>query len=154
MNASLPMLHVVLPIGISFYTFQSMSYVIDVYRREIQATRHPLDFAVFVSFFPHLVAGPIMRAPTLLPADLRHRAGSRREQIIRGRRDSSWGLFKKVVVADNLATVVNAVFAQGHSTAGLEVLDRRLRVRVPDLRRLLGLHRHRARASRSAWASS
>ena len=60
-------LEVVLPIGISFYTFQSMSYVIDVYRREIKPTRNLVQFAVFVSFFPHLVAGPIMRATTLLP---------------------------------------------------------------------------------------
>ena len=60
-------LEVVLPIGISFYTFQSMSYVIDVYRREIKPTRNLVQFAVFVSFFPHLVAGPIMRPTTLLP---------------------------------------------------------------------------------------
>ena len=60
-------LEVVLPIGISFYTFQSMSYVIDVYRKDIQPTRNFIEFAAFVSFFPHLVAGPIMRPTTLLP---------------------------------------------------------------------------------------
>ena len=66
---SIPVRHleVVLPIGISFYTFQSMSYVIDVYRREIASTRNLVQFATFVSFFPHLVAGPIMRPTSLLP---------------------------------------------------------------------------------------
>src|ERR1700742_3961910 len=66
-HVSLWQLNVVLPIGISFYTFQSMSYVIDVYRRDIRPTRNFIEFAAFVSFFPHLVAGPIMRPTTLLP---------------------------------------------------------------------------------------
>src|SRR5271167_458995 len=66
-NVALTHLEVVLPIGISFYTFQSMSYVIDVYRKDIKPTRNLIDFAAFVSFFPHLVAGPIMRPTTLLP---------------------------------------------------------------------------------------
>src|SRR5581483_5460113 len=66
-GVSLQHLEVVLPIGISFYTFQSMSYVIDVYRRHIKPTRNFIQFAAFVSFFPHLVAGPIMRPTTLLP---------------------------------------------------------------------------------------
>ena len=120
-NASLPVLHVVLPIGISFYTFMTMSYVIDVYRREIPATRHPLDFAVFVAFFPHLVAGPILRAPALLPQISSPRRITR-EQMVEGTWLVAWGLFKKVFVADNLATVANAVFAQGHAPSGLEVL--------------------------------
>ena len=66
-EVSVPVLEVLLPIGISFYTFQSMAYVIDVYRREIEPTRNFLQFAVFVSFFPHLVAGPIMHPKILLP---------------------------------------------------------------------------------------
>ena len=67
LHVPLAHLNVVLPIGISFYTFQSMSYVIDVYRRDIKPTRNLIEFATFVSFFPHLVAGPIMRPTTLLP---------------------------------------------------------------------------------------
>jgi len=120
-DVSVPVLHVVLPIGISFYTFMTMSYVIDVYRREIPATRHPLDFAVFVAFFPHLVAGPILRAPALLPQISSPRRITR-EQMVEGTWLVTWGLFKKVFVADNLATVANAVFAQGHSPSALEVL--------------------------------
>jgi alginate O-acetyltransferase complex protein AlgI len=120
-DASLPVLHVVLPIGISFYTFMTMSYVIDVYRRESKATRHPLDFAVFVAFFPHLVAGPILRAPALLPQISSPRRITH-EQVVEGTWLVAWGLFKKVFVADNLATVANAVFAQAHSPSGLEVL--------------------------------
>src|SRR5437868_10915010 len=64
---SFPMLHVVLPVGISFYTFLSMSYTIDVYRRELKPTHNPIDFMLYVAFFPHLVAGPIVRASVLLP---------------------------------------------------------------------------------------
>ena len=118
---SLPILHVMLPIGISFYTFMTMSYVIDVYRREIPATTHPIDFAVFVAYFPHLVAGPILRAPALLPqiASPRHIS---RAQMTEGAWLVGWGLFKKVFVADNLASVANAVFAQGRSPGALEVL--------------------------------
>jgi alginate O-acetyltransferase complex protein AlgI len=121
LSASLPVLHVVLPIGISFYTFMTMSYVIDVYRREIPATRHPLDFAVFVAYFPHLVAGPILRAPALLPqiASPRHIT---REQLAEGAWLVGRGLFKKIFVADNLGPVVDAIFAHGHTASGAEVL--------------------------------
>ena len=76
-------LEVILPIGISFYTFQSMSYVIDVYRREIKPTRNLVQFAAFVSFFPHLVAGPIMRPTTLLPQIERPRALRPRTVLLR-----------------------------------------------------------------------
>ena len=121
-DASLPVLHVVLPIGISFYTFQSMSYVIDVYRREIPPTRNLLEFAVFVVVLP----APGRRADPAradaAAADLVSRAGSTASRSSRGRGSIVWGLFKKVVVADNLATVVNAVFAQGDVAGGLEVL--------------------------------
>jgi len=103
-------LDLVLPVGISFYTFQTLSYTLDVYRGRLEPTRDPLDFALFVAFFPQLVAGPIERAKRLLP------------QIQRPRRigaaavDSAlfliaWGLWKKVVVADNLAAIVDPVFA-------------------------------------------
>jgi alginate O-acetyltransferase complex protein AlgI len=110
-------LEVVLPIGISFYTFQSMSYVIDIYRREITPTRNLVQFAVFVSFFPHLVAGPIMRPKTLLP-----QVASRRrfnlEQFYQGVYLIFWGLVEKVVVADNLAVVVNDLFGRWETLDG------------------------------------
>jgi D-alanyl-lipoteichoic acid acyltransferase DltB (MBOAT superfamily) len=110
-------LEVMLPIGISFYTFQSMSYVIDVYRREIKPTRNLIQFAVFVSFFPHLVAGPIMRPRTLLP-----QVGSTRifnlKQFYDGVYLIFWGLVEKVVVADNLALVANDLFGRWQSLDG------------------------------------
>ena len=103
-GVSMPLRHleVVLPIGISFYTFQSMSYVIDVYRREITPTRNLVQFATFVSFFPHLVAGPIMRPTSLLPQVATQRRFNL-HQFYDGWYLIFWGLLKKVVVADNLA---------------------------------------------------
>ena len=112
---------VLLPIGISFYTFMTMSYVIDVYRREIPATRDLLDFAVFVAYFPHLVAGPILRAARLLPQIDSPRRISR-EQMRDGAWLIAWGFFQKVFVADNLADVANAVFAPEARMTGVNVL--------------------------------
>ncbi|HVR40986.1 MAG TPA: MBOAT family O-acyltransferase [Thermoanaerobaculia bacterium] len=103
--AKLPIL---LPIGISFYTFHTMSYTIDVYRREIAACRSPLDFALFITFFPVLIAGPILRAKQFLPqlqTDIRIRVTQ--EILFLFVR----GLVKKVLVADNLAFLVDSVFA-------------------------------------------
>jgi len=114
-------LRVLLPIGISFYTFITMSYVIDVYRRHIEPTRNFLDFAVFVAYFPHLVAGPILRASVLLPQIAAARRITR-EQNIEGAWLIGWGLFKKMFVADNLARVAGAVFAPAGHPSGLEVL--------------------------------
>jgi alginate O-acetyltransferase complex protein AlgI len=119
-GVSLPTLHVILPIGISFYTFMTLSYVIDVYRREIAPTRDLLNFAVFVAFFPHLVAGPILRAASLLPQIAGPRAATR-QQLWDGAWLVGWGLVKKVFVADNLAPVVEAVFRNPHAS-GFEVL--------------------------------
>jgi D-alanyl-lipoteichoic acid acyltransferase DltB (MBOAT superfamily) len=103
-------LRVMLPAGISFYTFQSMSYTIDVYRGHAPARTRFVDVAAFVSFFPHLVAGPIMRATNLLPQFER---GRRFEPA--GARDATllivWGLFKKLVIADNVGVIANKVFA-------------------------------------------
>jgi alginate O-acetyltransferase complex protein AlgI len=114
-------LRVLLPIGISFYTFMTMSYVIDVYRREIPATRDLLDFAVFVAFFPHLVAGPILRAARLLPQiDAPRRIT--REQLRDGAWLIAWGYFQKVFVADNLAALADAVFAPAAQPSGINVL--------------------------------
>src|SRR5262245_57123556 len=112
---------VLLPIGISFYTFVTMSYVIDVYRREIPATRDLVDFAVFVAYFPHLVAGPILRASKLLPQiDAPRRIT--REQLRDGAWLILWGYFQKVFVADNLSGLANAVFDPGTTHSGINVL--------------------------------
>jgi alginate O-acetyltransferase complex protein AlgI len=116
-SVPLGQLEVALPIGISFYTFQSMSYVIDVYRRQIKPTRNLIEFATFVSFFPHLVAGPIMRPATLLPQV----ASCRRfnlDAFYSGSYLIFWGLFKKVVVADNLALIVNDLFERWRTLDG------------------------------------
>jgi len=113
-------LHIILPMGISFYTFQTMSYTIDCYRGKLRAERNFLTFALFLSFFPQLVAGPIERAKRLLPQ-------MRLPSVITWNRVRSgcylifWGLFKKVVFADNIAGVVNDVFAAENPT-GLMVL--------------------------------
>jgi alginate O-acetyltransferase complex protein AlgI len=110
-------LNIALPVGISFYTFQSMSYVIDVYRKDIAPTRNFFDFAAFVSFFPHLVAGPIMRPTTLLPQIERKRRFDL-GQFYEGSYLIFWGLTKKVVVADNLAKIVNELFGRWQTIDG------------------------------------
>jgi D-alanyl-lipoteichoic acid acyltransferase DltB (MBOAT superfamily) len=111
LSITLGTLEIALPIGISFYTFQSMSYVIDIYRREIPPTRNLVQFAAFVSFFPHLVAGPIMRPTTLLPQITTPRRFDL-QQFYEGAYLIFWGFLKKVVVADNLAPIVNDLFGR------------------------------------------
>jgi alginate O-acetyltransferase complex protein AlgI len=114
-------LRVLLPIGISFYTFVTMSYVIDVYRREIAPTRNLVDFAVFVAYFPHLVAGPILRATTLLPQISQPRRITR-EQVRDGLWLIAWGFFQKIFVADNLAPLSALAFAPDAHLTGVNVL--------------------------------
>jgi alginate O-acetyltransferase complex protein AlgI len=109
-HVSQPALRIVLPVGISFYTFQAMSYTIDVYRGELRARRSLLDVAVFISFFPHLVAGPIQRASFLLPQVESVRRFSL-EKARTGFLLICWGLFKKLVIADNVGIIANKVFA-------------------------------------------
>jgi D-alanyl-lipoteichoic acid acyltransferase DltB (MBOAT superfamily) len=111
-HASMPVLHVVLPVAISFYTFQAMSYTVDVYRGELRARRSLLDVAVFISFFPHLVAGPIQRASYLLP-QVESRRRFSVEQATTGLSLMVWGFFKKLVIADNVGIIANKVFALG-----------------------------------------
>ncbi len=111
-------LHVVLPVGISFYTFQAVSYTVDVYRGTIAATRDVVRFLAFLSFFPQLVAGPIERAGRLLPQFARQRSFDY-GRAADGCRQMLWGFFKKMVVADNCATVVNAVWADASSQSPL-----------------------------------
>lgn len=108
---------VILPLGISFYTFQTLGYTIDVYRREIEPSRNLLEYLTFVSFFPQLVAGPIERARNLLPQFLQDRQGKRKNWI-EGGRLMLWGFFKKVAIADALAPSVNYIFANYESLSG------------------------------------
>jgi len=114
-------LEIVLPVGISFYTFQTLSYTIDVYRKKIQPTRDFVSFASFVSFFPQLVAGPIERAKNLLPQFEQQRTFNL-EQGRAGLRLILWGLFKKVVVADNCAVFVNQLFDNPSSFNSIELI--------------------------------
>jgi len=113
-------LDVVLPVGISFYTFQTMSYSIDVYRKKLTATKEIIDFFAYVSFFPQLVAGPIERATNLLPQFHKKRIFSYDQGAI-GMRQILWGLFKKMVVADNCAVMVDQIF-DNHETLPGSVL--------------------------------
>jgi len=102
-------LSIILPVGISFYTFQTMSYTIDIYKGKLNPTKNFIGFAAFVSFFPQLVAGPIERASNLLPQILTKRKFSE-TQALEGLRLILWGLFKKIVIADALAPSVNEIF--------------------------------------------
>lgn len=111
-------LDILLPVGISFYTFQALSYTIDVYRGNIQPTRNIVAFFAFISFFPQLVAGPIERATNLLPQFLVPRKFDY-AKAVDGMRQILWGLFKKMVVADNCAVAVNMIFDQYQSFDGL-----------------------------------
>ena len=108
------MLHLVLPVGISFYTFQALSYSIDVYKGRLTPTRDAVAFFAYIAFFPQLVAGPIERATNLLPQFQRQRQFDY-TQAVDGCRQILWGLFKKMVVADNCAAYVDQVFSSGGS---------------------------------------
>ncbi len=120
--AMLPTFKVILPVGISFYTFQTMSYTIDVYRGDCKPSRNLLDFAVYVSFFPQLVAGPIERAAHFLPQVTSNRVW-KPEYFQEGLFLVVMGLFKKIVVADNMAVLVNSIFDTPlEQLSGLEVL--------------------------------
>jgi len=121
LRPSLLTLHVVLPVGISFYTFQTLSYAIDVFRRKIPATRDFLRFATYVSFFPQLVAGPIERGGHLLPQFSQTRTIAR-TMVIEGLWLMIWGMFKKVVVADNLAPLVEMVYHAPPNSSPMVIL--------------------------------
>lgn len=110
-------LNIILPVGISFYTFQTLSYTIDVYRKEMKPTDDFIAFAAFVSFFPQLVAGPIERAKNLLPQFHSGRTFDY-PAAVDGMRQILWGLFKKVVIADNCAEYVNEIFANSGDYSG------------------------------------
>lgn len=114
-------LELVLPVGISFYTFQAVGYTIDVYRRNVAAERNIVTFLAFISFFPQLVAGPIERAAALLP-QFRRRRTFDYDEAVDGLRRILWGLFKKMVVADNCAQTVDWAFANYQTTGGLNLV--------------------------------
>ncbi|WP_420385210.1 MBOAT family O-acyltransferase [Roseivirga sp.] len=103
------LLNIVLPVGISFYTFQTLSYSIDVYKRKLEPTGDFISFFAYVSFFPQLVAGPIERATNLLPQFYKRRVFSY-DNAVDGMRQILWGLFKKIVIADNCAGIVDPIF--------------------------------------------
>ena len=111
------LLHLILPVGISFYTFQALSYSIDVYRKQIAPCHDIVAFTAFLSFFPQLVAGPIERATNLLPQFQKKRTFDY-ATAVDGMRQILWGLFKKIVVADNCATYVDTVFADLSNQSG------------------------------------
>lgn len=114
-------LTIILPAGISFYTFQTMSYTIDVYREKLKPTKDFIAFAAFVSFFPQLVAGPIERAEHLLPQFLKKRQFDR-AKATDGLRQMLWGFFKKIVIADNCGKVADIIYNNPHAYTGPSLL--------------------------------
>lgn len=121
MEAELTHFDILLPVGISFYIFQALSYSMDVYRGEIKATKNLLKYALFVSFFPQLVAGPIERSKNLLGQfDKEHKFHV--ENARRGLLMMAWGLFMKMVIADNIAPTVDMVFGNYNGFSGIEIV--------------------------------
>ena len=127
-------LNLVLPIGISFYTFQTLGYTIDVYKRRTPPCQNAIEFLTFVAFFPQLVAGPIERAGDML-VQFRRRRHFVYEEAASGFRVLLWGFFKKLVVADNCALIVDFVWSNSEARGGLQ---------FSDLRRFLRVFRYRS----------
>lgn len=120
LETSMPSLRIILPVGISFYTFQALSYTVDIYRGNIRPTKDPIAFFAFISFFPQLVAGPIERATNLLPQFLVPRKFDYADAVC-GCRQMLWGFFKKMVFADNCAVVANELLNGPLDNNGLAV---------------------------------
>ncbi|WP_306251011.1 MBOAT family protein [Parvularcula sp. IMCC14364] len=121
MNVNESLVQIILPVGISFYTFQTLSYTIDIYRKQMQPTERLIDFAAYVAFFPQLVAGPIERARNLLPQFENTRQWDG-DKATSGALLFTWGLFKKIVIADNIAPIANAAFASPAEAAPVLML--------------------------------
>ena len=121
LDACAPVLDVVLPVGISFYIFQALSYTMDVYRGEIKATKNLLRYALFVSFFPQLVAGPIERSKNLL-GQFEEKHTFDVDRVRSGLLTMLWGLFMKIVIADNLSGIVTNVYENYLSYTGVEII--------------------------------
>tara|TARA_R110001632_G_scaffold120481_2_gene233125 strand:- start:1304 stop:2758 length:1455 start_codon:yes stop_codon:yes gene_type:complete len=120
-DTSFSTLDVIIPVGLSYYTFQTISYTVDVYQNKIKASDNFLQFLCFVSFFPQLVAGPIERAGRLLPQFAKNRIFDT-HQAKDGLRRILWGLFKKVVIADNLGVAVTVIYAHPGDFSSIEIL--------------------------------
>ncbi len=116
-NINVNTLNIILPVGISFYTFQTLSYSIDVYKRKLEPTKDIIAFAAFVSFFPQLVAGPIERATNLLPQFQKKREFDY-TNAVDGLKQMLWGFFKKIVIADNAAQIANEIFNNSADYSG------------------------------------
>ena len=141
MGRSLPVLEIILPVGISFYTFEAINYTVEVYRRRVTAERNPAHLLFFVLFFPHLIAGPIVRARDFLPQIRRSKRWSwARVQL--GVEYFLLGLIKKWVVADQLAAFADPVFADADRLRELGQLAGPARLHPPGLLRHLRLLRH------------
>lgn len=112
---------IILPVGISFYTFHGLSYIIDVFKKKVEPERNFLDYAIFVSFFPLLVAGPIERATNLLP-QIKIKRIFDYSKAVDGLRQIIWGLFKKIVIADNCAEIVNNIFNSTQPQSGSDLM--------------------------------
>lgn len=120
LNFNFNYLHIILPIGISFYTFQTLSYTIDIYRKELSPTKNIIDFSLFVSYFPQLIAGPIERAKNLIPK-IQSKKFFKEINFKEGTYLFIYGLFKKVVIADSVGRIVDNIFSLHHPT-GAQVL--------------------------------
>jgi alginate O-acetyltransferase complex protein AlgI len=114
-------LNIILPIGISFYTFHGMSYVFDIYNGKVKPTKNFIEYSLFVCFFPLLVAGPIERATHLLP-QLQQKRNFSFQQSVDGLRQILWGLFKKIAIADNCAPIVKEIFGNYAHASGIELI--------------------------------
>ena len=121
MTPDWPTLNILLPVGISFYTFQAISYTIDVYRGHIRPTRDVVAFGVYIAFFPQLVAGPIERATNLLPQFLREKTFDYDTAVV-GMRQILWGLAKKIIIADSVGYYVNQIFANPYSYSATSMI--------------------------------
>lgn len=120
-NIDVNRLNIILPVGISFYTFQTLSYTLDIYKRKLEPTNSIISFLAFVSFFPQLVAGPIERASNLLPQFFKPKK-LEYKVVISGLQQMLWGFFKKMVIADNCAIIVDQIFNQATDHNGATLL--------------------------------
>lgn len=121
-QANEPALRIILPIAISYYTFEEISYTVDIYRRQITPCRDPVAYGLFVGFFPKLVAGPILRPKELIPQIERPRPRPGEPEILSALALLGWGLVKKVVIADSLALIVNQTYADPAHSSGISLL--------------------------------
>ena len=131
-NSPLPVLRIILPPGISFYTFQEVAYIVDVYRHKLEPADSLFDYALFIGFFPHLVAGPIQRPAHLLP-QVQHRREFNAAAFYDGLFLILSGLFRKCVIADNCALIANASFNGTPRPVRAGSASWRLRIRLADL---------------------